>query len=238
MKVISFSLYGSSPTYTVGALKNICMYRDVLPDYRCHFYIGKSTPAVYRKAILHEGGTYTEMDGREDWSATMWRFEMLRETNVSHILFRDCDSRPGPREVAAVREWEASGKAFHVMRDHSAHMAAVMAGMWGSTQEGARRLASILGPLNRLPRSSSYDDHVDQHWLAVRAWPIMSQDVLQHASFWTKYFGPTVPFISAPDDTNFVGRALDHHDNDRYPPPWPLAESCKFCSCSIRCERR
>jgi len=237
MKVVAFSVFGTSPTYTVGAIKNIRLYKEYLPDYRCHFYVGLSVSSGIRAQILREGGTYTEMPYREDWNAAMWRFEMMRDTNVSHILFRDADSRPGDREVAAVMEWEASGKLFHVMRDHSAHAAAVMAGMWGATKSGARRLESILEPLEG-PSSTNYDDHLDQHWLATRAWPKMERDVLVHASFWTNYFGPTIPFISPPDDTTFVGRALDHNDMDRYPPPWPLQRACEFCSCRVKCERR
>ena len=59
-----------------------------------------------------------------------WRFLATLDPQVLHPAFpdlspkvdlmvsRDLDSRLTMREVAAVREWEESGAALHVMRDH------------------------------------------------------------------------------------------------------------------------
>lgn len=48
------------------------------------------------------------------------------------FLSRDLDSRISPREVAAVSEFLASEQEVHVMRDHPAHTAVIMGGMWGA----------------------------------------------------------------------------------------------------------
>ena len=34
------------------------------------------------------------------------------------MVSRDLDSRVSPREVEAVREWLATSRTFHIMRDH------------------------------------------------------------------------------------------------------------------------
>ncbi len=59
---------------------------------------------------------------------------------VETFLSRDLDSRINPREVAAVEEFLASDKAkVHVMRDHPAHVAFMMGGMWGAKVSKLRK---------------------------------------------------------------------------------------------------
>jgi hypothetical protein len=43
-KIISFSLWGDNPKYTVGAIKNAELALSIYPDWICRYYIGKSTP--------------------------------------------------------------------------------------------------------------------------------------------------------------------------------------------------
>jgi hypothetical protein len=39
VKVISFSLWGDNPTYTIGAIKNAELAKEYYPDFECWFYI-------------------------------------------------------------------------------------------------------------------------------------------------------------------------------------------------------
>lgn len=57
---------------------------------------------------------------------------------VELLLSRDLDSRINEREVAAVSEFLASEKHFHVMRDHPAHSAPIMGGLWAARPVGVR----------------------------------------------------------------------------------------------------
>lgn len=45
----------------------------------------------------------------------------LLDELVDTFMSRDSDSKIIPREAEAVREWLASDKVFHIMRDHPAH---------------------------------------------------------------------------------------------------------------------
>lgn len=45
----------------------------------------------------------------------------MADPTVIEFHSRDLDSRISAREVAAVRDWQYSGKHFHVMRDNPAH---------------------------------------------------------------------------------------------------------------------
>lgn len=58
-------------------------------------------------------------------------------------MSRDLDSRINSREVSAVQEFyspDHSDKSVHLMRDHPAHNAFIMGGMWGLKVEAVREL--------------------------------------------------------------------------------------------------
>ncbi|KAK8405419.1 hypothetical protein O3P69_001755 [Scylla paramamosain] len=61
----------------------------------------------------------------------------------------DVDSRVSQREVAAVEEWLASRKMFHVMRDHPSHNVPVLGGMWDARWDINPALATKLRKLRR-----------------------------------------------------------------------------------------
>lgn len=48
---------------------------------------------------------------------------------VDTIMSRDSDSRIIPREQDAVREWLASDRVFHVMRDHPWQCTSILGGI-------------------------------------------------------------------------------------------------------------
>jgi len=237
-KLINFSIFGSNQTYWKGAVKNAALYQDLLPDYTCRFYVPDGTPERFSHVVGRYGAEIVQVSGyKTDWTATMWRFWALRDTDVSHFLFRDADSRGTPREVRAVRDWEDSGKGFHVMRDHPAHHAAMLAGMWGCTQEAASKIRGKL-PTSMRP-SSEYAEHYDQSWLHDAVWPVAASDNLTHAQYWTQYFGPSVAFSEGLKGVSFVGRGVDGDDNPRYPDHDDLETLCRRCQCSpLGCERR
>ena len=56
----------------------------------------------------------------------------MDDKKVKFAIFRDADSRLGPRELFAVNQWLASGLGFHVMRDHKQHSVPVLGGMFGT----------------------------------------------------------------------------------------------------------
>jgi hypothetical protein len=179
VNVISFSLFGTDGTYSVGAVENVCLYADLFPEWLCRFYVGDSIPAVVVDEFDTLGADIVPMPGvAEDWHSTFWRFRSLTSDLVDVHLFRDCDSRPDERERAAVDEWLASGREFHVMRDHPEHGMPILAGMWGCTRAGAQRIRHLLprehGPVERYL--------ADQMWLRDHVYPIAVDHALIHSS--------------------------------------------------------
>ena len=131
-KIISYSLWGNKPTYTVGALRNAELAKEIYPDWTCRFYVGKSVSAdVINSLIQYDNTEVFVMNEQGDWTGMFWRFYPASDSDVSVMISRDTDSRLDMREKLAVDEWLVSGKSFHIMRDHPFHATEILGGMWG-----------------------------------------------------------------------------------------------------------
>jgi hypothetical protein len=130
------------------------------------------------------------------------RHVTLTDQQADPILIRDCDSRLNPREAAAVTEWLASGKKFHVMHDHLHHIDwPMLGGMWGVRggvlTDMERRIAAW-SVWNAKP-----DDMI---FLAQCVWPEAQSDLVHHSSVATS--APAVAFPPHSPWTGFVGEVL------------------------------
>ena len=104
-KIIAFSLWGDQPKYTVGAIKNADLAKEIYPDWTCRFYIGQSAPADIVETLKKKDNTeIVMMDEDGDWSGMFWRFSPCSESDVEAVLSRDTDSRLSWREKSAVDE--------------------------------------------------------------------------------------------------------------------------------------
>ena len=126
-KIISFSLWGNNPKYTIGAIKNAELSKIIYPDWICRFYCGKSVPLdIIEKLKSYDNVEVIEMDEYGDWNGMFWRFYACEDADV--MISRDTDSRLSFREKSAVDEWMNSDKDFHIMRDHPYHNALILGG--------------------------------------------------------------------------------------------------------------
>jgi hypothetical protein len=177
-QVISFTLFGSNDMYARGAVANAQLAATHYPGWTCRFHVGDSVDraTIAELAAMRNTQVVLHIGGDEDFSSLFWRFAGLDDESGSVWLFRDCDSRIGAREAAAVKEWLALGAQFHVMRDHPAHVLPVMAGMWGARGDGARKLAPLLPE-----RPATDHSMVDQVWLRDVAYPVMRDSLVVHA---------------------------------------------------------
>ncbi|MFZ9922663.1 MAG: hypothetical protein ACO3E4_07105, partial [Candidatus Nanopelagicaceae bacterium] len=75
--LVSYSLYGDNPRYTVGAIKNAALIHH-LPDFTARFYVGKSVPSwVISTLECFDNVEIWPMMGSEDCRAMFWRFYAL-----------------------------------------------------------------------------------------------------------------------------------------------------------------
>jgi len=59
-KVISFSLWGNNPKYTVGAIENAKLALSIYPEWECKFYIGHSVPMNIVSQLVDLPNTVSE----------------------------------------------------------------------------------------------------------------------------------------------------------------------------------
>jgi len=214
MKLITFAIWGNSPKYLTGAVKNAELATTIFPGWRCKYYVGKPCPDWAIKELeSFEHVIVQEMQWPGTWGTTMWRFIPAEEDQVDAMISRDVDSRLSLREQVAVNEWLESGRQFHIMRDHPFHNCwPIMAGMWGIRPGPLQGLKSVI---DRLIQCNSYG--VDQWLLANWVYPRIKHSLLVHdqcpgINVWDR--AESVRRFPLPRDNNeFVGQVFDENDN-------------------------
>lgn len=218
MKVIAFSLWGRDPKYTVGAIRNAELAKIHYPDWRCWFYVGYSTYAGEQWDIVdqledmdHVDIIYMNEPG--DWRGMFWRFDPASMDEVEVFISRDCDSRLGAREAAAVDEWLAGPKLVHSMGDHPHHFnpsLALMGGMFGMKKYACPQMAELIETF-----VDDYPDALqcDQDFLKHKVWPVISTKVLAHSDW-----HPSCTLFPMPRTENeFIGSIIGPNEEQLHP---------------------
>ena len=110
-KIVSFSLWGEDPKYTIGAIENAKLVNEIYQGWIGRFYCGKSVPENIINSLKNTPNTEVIiMDEDGDWTGMFWRFLACKDGDV--MISRDTDSRLSLREKLAVDEWLKSDKNF------------------------------------------------------------------------------------------------------------------------------
>jgi hypothetical protein len=208
-KVISFSLWGSNPKYTIGAIRNAELTPIIFPGWISRFYCGLSVPPNIIEEL--KSLPYTEvimMDVDGDWSGMFWRFYACEDSDI--MLSRDTDSRLSNREKLAVDEWLNSDKDFHIMRDHPHHATEILGGMWG-VRNGL--LENIKSLINEYIKGNFWQ--VDQNFLREKIYPLVVNNSFIHDSY-LNYNINSKKFPSERINKEFIGDVFDENEN-RHP---------------------
>lgn len=173
-RIIAFSLFGDNPVYTIGAIENVKLARHIYPGWVVRFYVDKTVPESILQKLEALGCYIVHMPIGQGRQGAYWRLLVGMDRGYDRWLIRDCDSRLSYRERKAVDEWIASGKAFHVMRDHPWHSAPIMAGLFGGTKLAIPEI-----------KDADYGSYygAEQNWLQEKVWPRIQNDVLIHDNF-------------------------------------------------------
>jgi FkbM family methyltransferase len=184
MRVISYSLYGSNPRYTDGAIANAKLMKEIYPGWDMRVYYDNSVPMEIIEQLKELQVQLVDMTNSK-MNKMSWRFQAA--SDAKRFCARDIDSRLSKREAAAVEEWVQSGKQFHVMRDHPSHSKYAMSGgMWCSTT--IPNIEKLLTDV----RNQAYLQ--DMNFLNKVIWPMAQNSLVQHDSFSCDKFGGGKPF--------------------------------------------
>jgi hypothetical protein len=206
-RVIGFSLWDQAARYTTGAVRNAELARELYPGWVCRFYVGTSVPrTVVDRLAAIPNVELVGMRDPGDWRALLWRFLPATDERVDVLVARDTDSRLSLRERAAVDDWLASDRDFHIMRDHPDPGpdagTAIAGGLWGVRRGllwNMRELIARYQPGNR--------PHVDREFLRVIVHPLVRDRALVHDE---RHGGRPFPTVRRGDA--FVGQRFDEHD--------------------------
>ena len=202
-KVISFSLWGDDPKYTIGAIRNAELAKTVYPGWVPRFYCAKnSVPENIVNQLKELNSEIIFKDSRGDWTSTVWRFEAIADLDVDVMISRDTDSRLSYREKIAVDKWLKSDKMFHIMRDHPAHAIEILAGMWGVKSPMLRNIKSLIGQY----RKEKFKQF-DQTFLRSVIYPQVKDCAYVNDEFFEKK-----PFPAERKNLEFVGQVYDKND--------------------------
>ena len=201
-KIISFSLWGDNPKYTIGAIKNLDIANKLMPNWKCRFYIDNTVPEKIVNELKEKGAEIYKYNIRGDWFSMFWRFLPASDDDVECIISRDCDSRISERETLAVDQWLKSDKLFHIMRDHPYHNVPILGGMWGVKKP-------LLKNMKMLVKEYGIGNYwqTDQEFLKDVVYPIVENFSMIHDSSSIQN-----PFPSIRKNKEFVGQAFNEND--------------------------
>ena len=176
--VIAFSLWGANPRYLRGALRNALLVADLYPGWVMRLYCDATVPEPFLAALRTlQVDVRLQPPGQSLRQRLCWRFAVANDPLVGRFLVRDCDSVFSLRECAAVDEWRASGRWFHVIRDWWTHTDLMLAGLWGGVAGGLPDLGALLATYQS---GRAETPNIDQWFLRDRVWPLVRHHVLVH----------------------------------------------------------
>jgi hypothetical protein len=144
-KIISFSLWGSSEMYNLGAVENSKIALQIFPDWICRFYVGTNTDSSTIEQLRKFSNVEIVNMGIEATMKSMiWRFLPCSEKDVDVVISRDADCRLSYREYEAIDGWLNSSYDFHIIRDHPHHNAPILGGLWGARNKILTDMADLL----------------------------------------------------------------------------------------------
>jgi len=208
-KVISFSVYGDSPKYTIGLLKNLELVQSIYPGWSVYVYYNNTVPVdIIETARQFKFVEFFDMTN-ENMPGMFWRF---LPKDVELFISRDTDSRLSMREKNAVDEWIKSGKSLHIMRDHPVwHNVKMFGGMFGLIVKEDLK-PNIEKWLENRDRSL-FNRGSDCDFLFEEIYDkyLINNDIIAHDSYFN--FPLSLPFPSKLEDYRFIGEIFDENNN-------------------------
>ena len=208
-KIISFSLWGDNPKYTVGAIKNAELAPIIYPDWICRFYVAQTVQqAIIERLLQFNHVEVIKLNFKKDWEACFWRFYPADERDVAVMISRDTDSRLNLREKAAVDVWLESDLPFHIMRDHPLHRSPIMAGMWGVKSGLFKDIKGMITAYLTLANQDDIRYSIDQKFVSDIIYPLVQDRSLIHNDIFSG-----TPFPIERHNYEFVGQVFEADDS-------------------------
>lgn len=151
-KVIAMSVYGNSPKFTMGAIRNAQILPIYFPGWTLRVYVANPNSntiekkwmvperIIVRLKMLNVQIVYVDTT-RIKLQPKWWSLLVADDPSVKYFLVRSANGRLSDRDAVAVSDFvqvstEKPDTAFHCVRDHPKHASrAVTDGLWGGRSD-------------------------------------------------------------------------------------------------------
>jgi len=175
-KIVSYSLFGNNPRYTVNAFVNVELCKQFYPDWECRIYYDETVPLSIITTLNKTDNIKLIKVTGSGHSRRMWRFFAYDDCDI--FISRDIDSHITEREVSAVNEWLNSDKSLHIMRDHPHHKNKIQAGMFGIKK--TNKLHSLQTITEDYIKNNKHHLAMDEVFLTVKVYDAFINDMIVH----------------------------------------------------------
>ena len=200
-KIISFALWGGKDIYTIGAIKNAKLAKEIFPDWICRFHIDNIPQDIIDELSTFDNVEIIDMKtpdwkdfgrrggGKQPDNSMFWKFEPYFDPDVEVLLGRDPDSRLSEREKIAVDEWLESKQQFHIMRDHPGHCTGtpILGAMWGIKKTSGLDMRKLLdnykeeSKKDKLPHMHPHGRPLIDQWFLMKSiYPLVKDCSMIH----------------------------------------------------------
>lgn len=205
-KIISISVWGSKPAYSIGAIKNIQLAQELFPDWICRIFVDGTVPTHYVEKMLEYSNVELAQIDNDNLYGMFWRFYSMFQNEDDIVISRDSDSRLSEREKRCIDEWLESDKKYSIIRDHHRHYDwPMLGGMWGMK---GKLEDNILPVMEKYAQHHAYAD--DQVFLRDVIWTKAEKDSIVHGFLevdWMK---------ESRNNNHFIGQGYDENDKPLY----------------------
>ncbi len=198
--VISFSLWGTAPFYSYGAMINLILSRTVYPGWTCRFYVDASVPRACITFLADNGADVRKIEDEYPGVGLFQRFLVMNDPTVGRFLVRDCDARLSTGEADLVQQWIDSGYPFHVVRDHVLHNELMIGCLWGGRTDCGIDIVELMRRYFAGVPTARYGH--DQFMLGRQLWPLIRSRCLVHDKY---YRLPGVHTVALTDAQSHFG---------------------------------
>ena len=176
--VISFSLWGTAPFYSYGAMINLVLSRTIYPGWTCRFYVDAAVPPACVAFLRENGGDVRNIEDEYPGVGLFQRFLVMNDRTVGRFLVRDCDARLSAGEADLVRQWIESGYPFHAVRDHVMHNELMIGCTWAGRTDCGIDIVELMRRYFKFGPTAKYGH--DQRMLGLMLWPLIRNRCLVH----------------------------------------------------------
>ena len=88
-KVISFSVYGDNPKYTIGLIRNLELIEKIYPNWVTYVYYNNTVPNEILEKVNHFHNVETFDMTELEIPGMFWRFQPNDDKEVERFIVRD-----------------------------------------------------------------------------------------------------------------------------------------------------